>query len=106
MPRGYPGSTGPHGTLTRYATHGCRCEECRTNWRDYWRRLRGSRPREVVNAERAAQHGTEAKYNSGGCRCDACRAASAAARRSRRAADREAANAYYRAYRRRRKASA
>jgi hypothetical protein len=99
MPRGYPGSMAPHGTLTRYTTHKCRCDECKASWRDYHRRVRGCRPLEVYNAERAAKHGTEAKYRNG-CRCDACRAASSAARRSRRAADREATNAYEREYRR------
>lgn len=25
----------PHGTLTRYTWHGCRCEDCRGAMRDY-----------------------------------------------------------------------
>jgi hypothetical protein len=105
VPRGYPGTMAPHGTLTRYTTHNCRCDECRTAATEHKRRVNGYRSRAVVDAERAAQHGTESKYTNSGCRCDACRAASAAARRSRRAADREATNAYYRAYRRRKKAA-
>jgi hypothetical protein len=31
-----------HGTLTAY-TKGCRCDQCRVNWRDYHRAKRGSR---------------------------------------------------------------
>lgn len=29
MPRGKPGTKAPHGTLTRYIAHGCRCDKCR-----------------------------------------------------------------------------
>lgn len=96
MPRGYPGTMAPHGTLTRYTSHACRCDECRTSMRDYRRRVYGQRPREVVDAERAAKHGSEAMYKNG-CRCDVCREGAAAARRARRHANPEATRAYDRA---------
>jgi len=57
------------------------------------------------NADRRARalaqdnHGTESRYSLG-CRCDLCKAASAAARRKRRAADPEATRAYERSRRR------
>lgn len=38
-------------------------------------------------SRRTAEHGTETRYTSWGCRCDDCRAASAKARRKRRAND-------------------
>jgi hypothetical protein len=105
MPRGVPGSKGPHGTVNRYTSHGCRCRLCKDAIRDYEREKFGHRPREVVDAERAAQHGTESKYRAG-CRCESCRRAATQARRERRRANREAANAYDREYRRRRQAVA
>jgi hypothetical protein len=96
-----------HGKASSYK-NGCRCDACREANRDwqraYMHRTGRSRPRAVYIAERRANpppHGTESRYTDRRCRCDECKRASATARRERRAADREAANAYDRAYRRR-----
>lgn len=103
MPKGQPGTKAPHGTLTRYTSHSCRCSLCRAAMRNWRRDKYGYRPREVVNAERAARvrHGSETMYVDRGCRCDACREASNAARRRRNAADPELARARWREQKRR-----
>lgn len=67
-----------HGTKRAYGLHGCRCEECKranTDACKAWRRRRGDRPIEEVNAERAAavKHGTCTKYRRHKCRCEICR---------------------------------
>jgi hypothetical protein len=78
----------PHGTLTRYAHHGCRCQACRqanSTYHAAWvDRQRGPLPLHV-------QHGTHATYTNYQCRCRGCI---------------EAHAAYMRAYKRRRREQA
>jgi hypothetical protein len=90
-----------HGTVNGYNNHRCRCDRCREAQRiyinDYNHRTGRHRPRVQYLAEDfPIQHGTETGYNR--CRCDECKAAAAAARQRRRAADREATRAYWRDY--------
>jgi hypothetical protein len=85
MPRGYPGSKAPHGTIARYSGHDCRCPKCIRAQREWKREKYGHLPREVWLADIRPEHGTESRYNGYACRCDLCREASARARRERRA---------------------
>ena len=90
-----------HGTANGYTNCGCRCDRCRDAILAYVKsrgisgyrksvcecgqdkNYRSARCRACNDVERMAEHGTESRYR--GCRCDECRAASAAARRRRRA---------------------
>ena len=56
----------PHGTYTRYADHGCRCDACRAYQRDRVARNRADRL-----ASGRLNHGTRSARDAG-CRCDAC----------------------------------
>lgn len=80
MPRGKRGTVAPHGTLTRYTYHGCRCELCLDATRTYYKsRGRKGRSMEQYLTE-VLCHGISA-YKKRGCRCDVCRAAAAAEKR-------------------------
>ena len=108
MARGFPGTKAPHGTLTRYTTHSCRCQDCRDAMAG-WRRARyGYKARAEHLAEIEPEHGTESRYTSPRfkCRCEKCRAAANDARRKRNAADPEKARAAWREQGRRRRAAA
>jgi len=104
-----------HGTNNGYVNHGCRCEPCheankayqrsRNHLKNEWRWRTGrSKPLEEHLAEIEAAHGTESRYQR--CDCPECRQAAADARRRRRHADIEAARAYDREYKRKRRAAA
>lgn len=69
----------PHGTITGYTTHKCRCYECKDAMRAYVADLRARR-RQQVQAEglpEHIEHGFSA-YTNWGCRCETCRAANVA----------------------------
>jgi len=63
-----------HGTLTRYTTYGCRCNDCKaagsTASKSTYARTKGTEPPE---------HGTTTGYKHYGCRCNDCKAAGSAA---------------------------
>lgn len=42
-PNGQTPKAFKHGTLTGYAANKCRCDPCRENWNDYYRRYRARR---------------------------------------------------------------
>lgn len=86
MPRGVPGSRAPHGTVTRYYGHGCRCDLCREVQRAYYLAHYGADRQRWAdyNAAREPAHGTESRYSHRKCRCDECRAAASLARGRRR----------------------
>ena len=116
-----------HGTVNEYNNYGCRCERCKAAMAEFQREFfyapceecgaptwgrAPSRNARCVKCAAAAQtipieerHGTEVGYSKG-CRCADCRRASAQARRTRRRSNLEAANAYDRAYKARRRAVA
>lgn len=93
----------PHGTMGGYTNHHCRCDRCKLATREYYLARRvpclGCGTLIYYGAQRTGYcvqcigkarrkplvHGTEMGYRKKGCRCDECRAASAAARRERRA---------------------
>lgn len=88
MPKGVYGSVAPHGTLTRYTYHGCRCRICKDAQRDYYRDLTGARSMDEYLADVEPPHGSEGRYTSRRwrCRCEECREAARVARARRRAA--------------------
>lgn len=43
----------PHGTISAYTNHGCRCLACATEWRRYMREYR-RKNRDELNARRRA----------------------------------------------------
>lgn len=112
-----------HGTYNEYGNYGCRCDACKRANAEYQAQLyktdhcsnceatiwhRGNAPVTGLcqtclgESRRTAEHGTESRYASG-CRCAPCREAGNTARRARRAANREAARAYDREYKRSRR---
>lgn len=64
-------TTAPHGTLTRYQYHGCRCDECR----------RANREKQAALKGKPAPTHSVSGYRNYGCRCDVCREAHAHAER-------------------------
>ena len=72
-----------HGTFNGYASHRCRCDECRRANAAYHRQNR-ARLTGTLGADDPA-HGTLNGYGNYCCRCDACRAVKAAYQRARRA---------------------
>jgi len=92
-----------HGTYDGYNNHSCRCDECKAAATEYRKSLltlcpngcgnlvfgrykpdRVCRACTIEKLRKPLEHGTEVGYCKG-CRCAPCRAASAAARRDRRA---------------------
>ena len=71
----------PHGTLSRYTYHRCRCELCRAAARDSRQERVGQKP---------PRHGTPSSYRNWGCRCVKCRKAERDDQRKRRIAKRPA----------------
>jgi hypothetical protein len=60
----------PHGTVTRYSVHRCRCTKCRKAQREYMRALRAKLRSPEMEAE--IPHGTVNGYENYGCRCERC----------------------------------
>lgn len=127
MPKGQPGTKAPHGTISRYTAHDCRCRACKDAIVSWRREKYGYKSLEEHLADIEPEHGSESRYTSPRfkCRCEACREAANAARRERRKHPnvkvhgragnkngcrcqvcRDAQNAYMREYRRRRRAAA
>ena len=75
-----------HG-LHAYSNLGCRCDECRTAWRNWCRDAR-QRRFEAITAD-DPRHGKSWFYTNHGCRCEPCREASRANRAARAAVKRE-----------------
>lgn len=69
----------PHGTLSGYTNHKCRCDDCRHAMATYNRELRRSKG---IQPPKRAQHGSPSKYRAG-CRCEECVAAKSADRSQR-----------------------
>ena len=76
----------PHGTLTWYTGHRCRCEECRAVNAAYQAAKVQQRARLLAVGLITVKHGTENAYGNYGCRCEECRDARAATSRRYRAA--------------------
>ena len=60
----------PHGTISRYTNHGCRCDECRAAMTEYMRQYT-ARKAAGQPVRKYAKHGVRARYNAG-CRCARC----------------------------------
>lgn len=65
-----------HGTVSRYVTHKCRCDECKERMRIYRQEYKAGRRMRFENPA-PTPHGTLGGYTRHGCRCDECKAASA-----------------------------
>lgn len=67
----------PHGTISTYTNHQCRCESCAAANTQYQRRRREIRKsqRSVVDGRLThptATHGAATTYTNYGCRCVQC----------------------------------
>lgn len=71
----------PHGQLTGYTYHKCRCGECRAANAAYQAKVVAQRAKMLNVGLITVKHGTENAYGNYGCRCPACRDAHAAATR-------------------------
>ena len=65
-------TTVPHGTITGYTYHRCRCSECRAA--NTARAALGRRNRKHKQPPDTV-HGTPGGYSNWGCRCEPCRLA-------------------------------
>jgi hypothetical protein len=71
----------PHGTISRYVKHRCRCSRCR----------RAAREHRLARYQRGPTvHGTASSYKNYGCRCPECVEANRVHERNRRAQKRQA----------------
>lgn len=73
-----------HGTQAGYS-RGCRCDGCRTAWRERMRKLRADLP-----SRGQPVHGLASTYGNYGCRCAPCTAANSRQSREYKAARRQA----------------
>lgn len=56
-----------HGTYSGYAHYGCRCENCKSAFREYVRQARRRR-----SEKEPPRHGTVSGYTNYLCRCELC----------------------------------
>lgn len=64
----------PHGSISTYVNHKCRCDECRLAWAAKHREHRARRRLALANGEVSPVHGRNSTYVNYGCRCSECSA--------------------------------
>lgn len=71
----------PHGTISGYSTHRCRCTECRIAKRLYQRQTTARYAARLATNPETFNHGKTSTYQLG-CRCTPCRQAGTPASRA------------------------